>query len=587
VTDSDQWATSKAGRPEVALITNHGYAGVDIPFGGAPDTGGQNFYVNQLAVAFERVGYRVTIFARGGFPRFGGEGMREGTEKLSDDVRYVYVPGGGDEFIRKEDIAVALDEEVSWLVDFVREQARLEGCEPWEVYELVNTHYWDAAVMGVRLVEKWRDEGAARFIADTLEGAVDDERLERLVRDCTWLAVGSDPAYHAGDLLAAHRAPGEHPSRWAPEALGSWARSRGLTHHAAAVDALAGRFARQHPELAPVLLVEFATRWLGEAALELADPEGELSTMLARMDTHVWTPHSLGELKDLNYRNKSVEQRRDLKFCERRDHERMVCDRTRAFAATSGEIAEHLMTRYGVRPSSLFYFPPCVDRDIFRPYSPEERASTYRWLSDKTGLGVDELASARIVFETSRQDATKRKDLLLQAFARAAEGLDDVYLLIGGGPENDVFDSLRAIRDSDEVLSRQAFLLGFVPDEVIYPLFDIADVFVTPSEMEGFGMSASQAAAAGTALVSSDLVPFSVLYVPQDALVVAAGDLPGFADAIRRLLDDPEERSRRGDALREATARLDWVVQTRAFVDHLRSSGIDVAEPAEPEEDET
>ena len=56
--------------PEIALITNHGYGGCEIPVGGAPDTGGQNFYVNTLARKLGLLGYKVTIFARGGFPLF-------------------------------------------------------------------------------------------------------------------------------------------------------------------------------------------------------------------------------------------------------------------------------------------------------------------------------------------------------------------------------------------------------------------------------------------------------------------------------------------------------------------------------------
>ena len=65
-------------RPAVALITNHGYAGAEIPVGGALDTGGQNLYVNSLARALDALGYRVTIFARGGFPHFGSNRLRRG-----------------------------------------------------------------------------------------------------------------------------------------------------------------------------------------------------------------------------------------------------------------------------------------------------------------------------------------------------------------------------------------------------------------------------------------------------------------------------------------------------------------------------
>ena len=113
----------------------------------------------------------------------------------------------------------------------------------------------------------------------------------------------------------------------------------------------------------------------------------------------------------------------------------------------------------------------------------------------------------------------------------------------------------------------------------MYPLFSIADVFVTPSEMEGFGMSASQAAAAGTALVSSDLVPFATLYVPDDALVVRAGDVEGFARAIASLLADDAERERRAGRLARAVRELDWDVQTDRFISHLVARGMSVARP--------
>ena len=149
-------------RPEIAQITNHGYGGPSIPVGGAPDTGGQNLFVNTLALVLERLGYKVTIFARGGFRHFHSDRLRTGQELLSDHVRYVYVPGGGDHFLAKEEISIALDEQADWLDDFVRREADAKGCEPWEVYELVNTHYWDAAVLGARLIERWRNDVVCR-----------------------------------------------------------------------------------------------------------------------------------------------------------------------------------------------------------------------------------------------------------------------------------------------------------------------------------------------------------------------------------------------------------------------------------------
>jgi glycosyltransferase involved in cell wall biosynthesis len=220
-----------------------------------------------------------------------------------------------------------------------------------------------------------------------------------------------------------------------------------------------------------------------------------------------------------------------------------------------------------------------VDRTLFRPYGDDERERTYRHLSDLSGLRVEELRGARIVFETSRMDRTKRKDLLLEAFSLACRDMPSTYLFIGGGPENDVFRELGRIRSSDPVLRERAFLTGFLPDEEMYPLFSIADLYVTPSEMEGFGMSVSQASAAMTAVVCSDLVPFATLYVPDDAVIVPAGDVKGFAAAMGRLLGDGTERRARAERLSEATRQLDWDVQTRRFIDHLRQRGMDVAVP--------
>jgi D-inositol-3-phosphate glycosyltransferase len=447
-------------RPEILLITNHGYAGAEIPIGGAPDTGGQVVYVNALARALAEIGYEVTILSRGGFAGHGDGPLREGAEALGAHARYLFVPGGGSRFIPKEDIAVALDEEVAWIEQHVRERAARRGVRPWEVYELINTHYWDAAVIGEQLVAGWRRE--------------------------------------AGDAS----------------------------------------------------------------------------------DRHVWTPHSLGAIKERNYRDKPLEVRRALRFCERRSHERMICGRTRAFASTSPEITRSLTADFGVEPGRIVDFPPCVDTTCFRAYPEDDLDVAYDYLAAHSELEPARLRAGRLVFEASRNDETKRKDLLVDAFVRGCGELGETFLVIGGGPDNGVQRELERRRESDPALRERLILLrGRIPDPVLHRLFSLADLYVTPSEMEGFGMSAAQAAAAGTALITSDLVPFATGFVPEHAVVVPAGDTAGFATAIRRLLEDGGERGARGRALADATAGLAWVPVARRFLDQLRARGLPIAAP--------
>ena len=515
-------------RPDAMLITNHGYAGVVVPVGGAADTGGQVFYVNSLALALDHLGYRVTIVARGGFPHFGTDRRRQGEEFLSDHVRYLFAPGGSDTFIRKEEIAVALDEQVDWLDRFIRHEAVARGVKPWETYEFLNSHYWDAAVLGMQLVERWRDDRAADLLDEHLADdlALDVRLRERVARHRS--ALGNALPYHVGRMM---------------------------------------RPASTDPQVQVRL---------GEETLRRRCPGWR--TSLDEVDRHVWTPHSLSALKEENFRDKPQELVRDLRFCERRDHERAVCGRVRAYAATSPEIAERLHTHYGTPFDRIFAFPPCVDRDVFRPYGEDELDGVYAWIARQTGVSDHRLRAASIVFEASRNDETKRKDLLLHAFARAAAEAPDALLLVAGGPHNDVFESLMTLRSSSDVLRQQAhFLLGRIPDDVLFPLFSMADVYCTPSEMEGFGMSAAQAAAAGTALICSDLVPFATQFAAEAAVVVPAGDEEALTAALTDLLTDEWQRRRRGKRLFELTRSLDWVEVTAAFLSHLRSSGIPVA----------
>ena len=571
----------RSKRPAVALITNHGYAGVEIPIGGAADTGGQVVYVNQLALALDALGYRVTIFARGGFPDYGTEKLRDQAEYLSDHVRYVFVKGGGDTFLRKEDIAIALDEEVEWLDAFIRQEAEELGRSPWEVYEFINTHYWDAAIMGMQLVERWWDDVTATAIGELLGKSVPAETLKRVWPERHWAELGGAPAYHLGRLLMDHAAPvSGKPIERVEAVVKAYAKASGLDVSAVggALDALRELGTGIVDDAAPVVQAVAIAETVGDAVL-MFQPEREqaLEEQLDRVDRHVWTPHSLGSLKHDNFRDQPLDICRELKFCERRSHERLVCDRTRAFAATSAEIAERLRTHYLVPTENVFYFPPCVDRATFREYSDAEIEATYQYLAKQSGIPAERLRESKLIFETSRMDQTKRKDLLLEAFGDVARHRDDVYLFIGGGPEKELYQRLTAMRDSTPELVGRAFLLGFIPDEHIPPLFSMADVYVSASEMEGFGMSVSQAAAARTAVVASDLIPFATQYVPDEAKIVPAGDAPRFTRAILELLEDEDDRRERAGRLADKVRALDWESQSSAFIAYLRRMGLDVA----------
>jgi len=566
--------------PEIALITNHGYGGCEIPFGGAPDTGGQNVYVNTLADKLEKLGYKVTVFARGGFPHFESDEMRRGIDYMSPQVRYVYVPGGGETFIRKEDISVALDEQLNWLFQFCLSEAEAKECAPWALYEFINTHYWDAAVLAVGLIERWRNLVVARSLTQLLSGVVTESTFNLLHDGLHWRALGESPDFYFGRMLMYHvrltDCSIEHQVRGAAS-LWSSARSLDATVENRVVDHVMENLKRPDVHLDPRYEQLVAAAALGREILaQEPDADHSLKQALAHCDRHVWTPHSLGDLKDFNYRHRGKAERRDLKFCERRNHERMICQRTHAFAATSAKIAERLWTHYHVPVESTYYFPPCVDRDVFRSYTDQEKQDTFRWLSEQTGLSADELAVKPLIFETSRMDRTKRKDLLLAAFAEIATTHPDCYLLIGGGPENEVFESLQQQLELTPSLKGRAFLLRAIPDEFIGPMFSVAHTYATASEMEGFGMSVSQAASAGTPIVSTNTIPFSIHHAAEEALLFDPGDKRGLVDALNLLLSDSAEHARRAQEIEKTLEELDWTTRVSDFLSYLNRRGFEI-----------
>jgi mannosyltransferase len=83
-------------------------------------------------------------------------------------------------------------------------------------------------------------------------------------------------------------------------------------------------------------------------------------------------------------------------------------------------------------------------------------------------------------------------------------------------------------------------LPGRVSEEDKIALYQAADLYVTPSLYEGFGLTALEAMASGVPVVAADVGAFSELIVEDETGVVTpVGDSAALADAAGRYLADP------------------------------------------------
>jgi glycosyltransferase involved in cell wall biosynthesis len=119
------------------------------------------------------------------------------------------------------------------------------------------------------------------------------------------------------------------------------------------------------------------------------------------------------------------------------------------------------------------------------------------------------------------------------------------FVVVGDGPERGRLERLA------EELGVPTVFLGQRPNDEVPDLVAAMDVLVLTSRFEGMPLAVLEWMAAGKAIVASRVggIP-SILEHEREALLVPPRDHVAFAQAISRLLDDPAERQRLGDAAR-------------------------------------
>jgi glycosyltransferase involved in cell wall biosynthesis len=148
-----------------------------------------------------------------------------------------------------------------------------------------------------------------------------------------------------------------------------------------------------------------------------------------------------------------------------------------------------------------------------------------------------------------------RKNLLrlIRAHAALAPELASGHPLVVVGPRGwEEQEIMRAAAGADGVR-----VAGYVPDEELAALYAGCAAFCYPSLYEGFGLPVLEAMAAGAAVVTSRVS--SLPEVGGDAVAYAdPEDEASITAALDRLLRDPGERARLGEAARRRAAEFSW-----------------------------
>ncbi|MER5701598.1 glycosyltransferase family 4 protein [Micromonospora sp. NPDC002296] len=161
-------------------------------------------------------------------------------------------------------------------------------------------------------------------------------------------------------------------------------------------------------------------------------------------------------------------------------------------------------------------------------------------------------------------EARKGFPILRDAFVELARSRPGLRLLVAGpGDPDDLFDQFPA-----EVRDRVTFL-GLVSEEDKARMLRSVHLYVAPNTGgESFGMILTEALAAGTTVVASDLDAFRrVLDGGRAGLLFPTGDAVGLRAALAGLLDDPARRAALTECGDQVVTHFDWPVVARRVLE--------------------
>jgi glycosyltransferase involved in cell wall biosynthesis len=219
--------------------------------------------------------------------------------------------------------------------------------------------------------------------------------------------------------------------------------------------------------------------------------------------------------------------------------ERPAVGRADHLLAASQAAADEFGAHYGVAPQRMTVVPLGIDLGRFQP-------------QDASGLRRElGLEGMRVLLFVGFGTPRKGLHYLAPAMARLPA---DVRLLVVGRWEpayrKRFYRLLGPARD-------RVIEVGTIPDNMLPRYYAVADLFVFPTLLEGFGLPLAESLACSTPVVTT-WAGASPEVAGPGGRVVPPRDLAALAEAIEQLLDDDSLRRRLADAGREwVLARFD------------------------------
>ena len=191
--------------------------------------------------------------------------------------------------------------------------------------------------------------------------------------------------------------------------------------------------------------------------------------------------------------------------------------------------------RYSEIAERIKYITNAVDLDFFYSLTSEEKEEKRKHFAQEQSLSEN----TQFILFAGRLHPQKDPILLIRSFA--ALKTDNVHLLIAGNGE--LAEEVQTEISSLE-LSQQVTMLGSVNRQKLAELYRISSAFILTSIYEGLPLTVLEALACGTPIVTTKAGDTPNFLTADSGVVTQARTPEAIANAIQKILAQPQKYSR-------------------------------------------
>lgn len=252
---------------------------------------------------------------------------------------------------------------------------------------------------------------------------------------------------------------------------------------------------------------------------------------------------------------------------------RVIYGRISGFLSV-GDNNEAYFRHYGVRKNQIFRVPFTIDEEAFAAARDNRGRHRTEW---RTKLGIPQNAFA--VLCVGKLIERKRPGDLIEALkiicSRKSGDVPLAILFAGDGPLRKELEAAAA------TVKDKCFFLGFVNVDKLPEIYAAVDALAHVSDMDPHPLTTSEASFVGLPLILSDRIgavgPTDTARPGVNALVYPCCHTGRLADAIQRLMDEPELREKMGKASLQIANELNLQASVSGFL-----SAVDTLAPRKP-----